>query len=73
MSRADGSYLTGKFRKAPYKKGTCPSCGGVLPAGYPAALSRRDGKTEICSACGTLEAMEDVLSAEKRKNLKRKE
>ena len=35
----------------------CPSCGESY-TDYP-ALSRRDNKTNICSACGGLEAMED--------------
>jgi len=38
----------------------CPKCGEPLE-GFP-ALSRRDNKTEICSDCGTLEAMEDFLN-----------
>ena len=38
------------------KKCTC--CGGLL--GERPALSRRDGKTYICSECGYKEAMEDV-------------
>ena len=43
---------------------TCPECGGFIPnnktpGAYPGALSRRDNKTEICSSCGTREAMED--------------
>jgi len=41
----------------------CPRCGGDVPAPgvkgqYPGALSRTDNNTEICSACGTDEAME---------------
>lgn len=36
----------------------CPKCGGEL--GKRPALSRRDGKTEICSECGMLEAIEDI-------------
>lgn len=35
----------------------CPVCGKPL-IGYP-ALSRRDNKTEICSECGTREALSD--------------
>jgi len=35
----------------------CPKC-RKLVVGYP-ALSRRDNKTNICSACGQREAMED--------------
>ena len=41
----------------------CPRCGGGIPndeqrGRYPGALSRTDNKTEICSNCGTLEAIE---------------
>ena len=35
----------------------CPRCNRKY-RGYP-ALSRRDNKTDICSDCGTAEAMED--------------
>lgn len=43
-----------------------PSCDGFIPnnetpGAYPGALSRRDNETEICSACGNLEALEDWL------------
>lgn len=34
----------------------CPHCGKQY-TDYP-ALSRKDGKTEICPACGQLEALE---------------
>lgn len=42
----------------------CPRCLGGIPNNaargmYPGALSRTDNETEICSACGTLEALED--------------
>lgn len=45
-------------------KHQCPRCGGSIPnaltpGAYPGALSRVDNKTEICSECGTLEALED--------------
>lgn len=45
---------------------TCPECSGFIPnnktpGAYPGAISRRDNKTEICSECGTREAMEDYL------------
>jgi len=36
----------------------CPRCGESYTT-FP-ALSRRDNKTDICSACGTSEAMEDI-------------
>lgn len=40
----------------------CPCCGGgipndLTPGAYPGALSRYDNKTEICSGCGTAEAL----------------
>lgn len=45
----------------------CPSCGGYIPNNtypgqYPGALSRRDNLTEICSECGTLEALADYAN-----------
>ena len=43
---------------------SCPLCGGPIPNAldegkYAGALSRRDNKTEICSSCGVMEAIED--------------
>ena len=38
------------------ENGTCPLCKGELGK-YP-AISRKDNKTEICSNCGTREALE---------------
>lgn len=38
-------------------KKVCPNCGSDI-IGHP-ALSRKDNKTEICSECGQLEALED--------------
>lgn len=40
----------------------CPRCGGWIPnnlqpGAYPGALSRWDNETEVCSDCGTQEAM----------------
>lgn len=45
----------------------CPRCLGLIPnaefAGmYPGALSRTDNKTEICSECGQMEAIEDYTN-----------
>ena len=37
----------------------CPRCKREIK-GYP-ALSRRDNKTEICSNCGTAEALSDHI------------
>jgi len=39
----------------------CPSCGGNI-VGFP-ALSRKDNKTNICSDCGTDEAMADYFNS----------
>ena len=47
---------------------TCPKCKKTY-TGYP-AISRRDNKTEICSECGTKEALEDYENylKEEKKN-----
>lgn len=42
----------------------CPICEGFIPnnetpGAYAGALSRKDNTTEICSACGVVEAMLD--------------
>ena len=42
----------------------CPICAGFIPnnetpGAYAGALSRKDNTTEICSACGVVEAMLD--------------
>lgn len=47
----------------------CPTCNGLIPnnqtpGAYPGAISRRDNKTEICSACGVKEAFNDLLVRE---------
>lgn len=44
-------------------KPICPRCGSFIPndeqpGAYPGALSRTDNFTEVCSACGSREAME---------------
>lgn len=44
----------------------CPKCSGYIPnnetpGAYSGAISRRDNITEICSACGTQEALEDFF------------
>ena len=53
--------LTRKFREPPYNPEICPRCLGFLPIGYPGALSRVDNETEICSDCGTDEAIGQYL------------
>ena len=44
----------------------CPRCGGgipndVTPGAYVGALSRYDNLTEVCSECGHIEAMLDLM------------
>jgi hypothetical protein len=46
----------------------CPSCDGFIPnnqqiGAYSGAISRKDNTTEICSSCGTLEAINDWVKA----------
>lgn len=41
----------------------CARCGRAI-VGYP-ALSRKDNRTEICSNCGTLEALEELMKYKK--------
>lgn len=48
-------------------KTNCPRCQGPIPNAlhegmYPGALSRVDNETEICSSCGTSEAMFNFLN-----------
>ncbi len=49
----------GEYRTNFNEPGICPRCLGPLPLGYPGALSRADGLTEICSQCGTEEGLSD--------------
>ncbi len=42
-----------------YKTFTCANCKKLVTE-YP-ALSREDNKTEICSNCGIIEALNDYL------------
>ena len=72
-------------RDIPISESTCPSCGeGVLPKHKPwkcpscgmisttyPALSRRDNKTNICSDCGTREALEDWSNHLKDEKMKK--
>lgn len=51
----------------------CPICSGYIPNAthpgqYPGAISRRDNKTEICSACGIVEALEVLKNFIKAKS-----
>lgn len=48
----------GNFRTNFTEPLLCPRCTmRLLPFGFPGALSRADNKTEICSECGSDEAM----------------
>jgi len=49
----------------------CPKCGKHYK-GRP-ALSRRDNKTNICPACGMMEALEDAGKVIENKTIKEKE
>ena len=42
------------------RKKKCPRCGAVITF-YP-AISRKDNKTEICSDCGVIEAIEEYIN-----------
>ena len=53
------------------KSNICPICNKELGQ-YP-AISRKDNKTEICSNCGTLEALEAFYKANKEKEDEQKE
>jgi hypothetical protein len=59
MSKENNTYT-----KTHDKFVLCPRCEGFIPnndtpGAYPGAISRLDNKTEICSECGTIEAMLD--------------
>lgn len=46
----------------------CPRCGGPIPnaetpGAYPGALSRVDNETEVCSRCGSVEAVGEAVTA----------
>lgn len=56
---------TGEFRDPPYSAAPCPRCNGPLPVGYPGARSRADNATEVCSDCGTEEAMVQFFAKRK--------
>ena len=43
----------------------CANCGKAIIGHL--ALARKDNKTEICSNCGTLEALEDFIKYNKEK------
>lgn len=48
----------------------CPICNKAI-IGYP-ALSRKDNRTEICSNCGTLEAIQALINYKEEKENEKK-
>lgn len=48
---------------------SCPKCGRLFQKGR-GALSRLDNETEICSDCGTIEALEQWKEILERENKK---
>ena len=50
------------------KNKKCPICKNKI-IGVP-ALSRKDNKTEICSRCGRIEAIEEFIKSIKKENSK---
>jgi hypothetical protein len=51
----------------------CPTCDGQIPnnetpGAYSGAISRKDNKTEICSACGTKEALADFFGVKEHQH-----
>ena len=46
------------------KNQICPQCKQVI-IGYP-AISRTDNKTEICSKCGIIEALEVFIKSQSK-------
>lgn len=53
------------MKKNPNKKWKCPKCKQMV-TDFP-AISRDDNKTEICSNCGSLEAL-NVFTTSLKKN-----
>ena len=56
-------------------KGFCPICGGYIPNAehrgkYPGAMSRYDNETEICSLCGSAEALAPMMDGNAGETMK---
>jgi len=52
----------------------CPTCDGYIPnneniGAYSGAISRTDNETEVCSDCGTREALGDFIKVTATNNL----
>ena len=50
----------------------CPICRGMIPnnqnpGAYPGALSRFDNHTEVCSMCGSVEALIGLMGSDDAK------
>lgn len=69
IARGDWDFdriVSGKPKLDNYGRPICPMCGNFIPNNatpgeYPGALSRQDNRTEICSDCGTREALVDWI------------
>ena len=48
----------------------CPICNNLYDE--PSAISRIDNKTEICSQCGTKQALEVFMKYEKSKKVEKR-
>lgn len=60
MGTTKSTTTTTRKKNAPI----CPRCGGYIPTNanpgaHDGALSRADDETEVCSPCGTEEALAD--------------
>ena len=58
-----GFFVTDRYGVDNFK---CPNCSGYIPNNeqiglYSGAISRKDNKTEICSACGVVESLMDFF------------
>lgn len=61
MEKTNLLFLFQSRRRA-MKEFQCPSCKKFVYE-YP-AISRKDNKTEICSTCGTMEALNDFAQSQ---------
>ena len=59
MDRLAKVFLSDEITEKVISAKVCPRCNTTMNDTYPGATSRRDNKTEICSSCGTEEALID--------------
>lgn len=60
----DLQEIANKHMDRAKREAVCPRCFKDYDAKRP-AISRKDNKTKICSACGTVEALYDFLANRK--------